>query len=127
MMRQTYSAPLLATIGRSMARSLRLYFGGGVSNLFPTGSAIRPYVLGGVGVAHIKASVKEIDFGEIVDDLVEEGFLDEADTKANELAYEVGGGLSIPVSVIQLDFGYRFMRIGEANVSRFIGGFGVRF
>jgi opacity protein-like surface antigen len=103
------------------------YFGGGAKYLFPTKTAIRPYVLGGAGLAKLKLSVTEIDLGDVLDNLVDEGFLSDADTKANEVAYEVGGGVSVPVSVVQLDFGYRYMRIGDANISRFVGGFGVRF
>ena len=103
------------------------YFGGGAKYLFPTGTAVRPYVLGGAGLAKLKLSVTEIDLGDVLDNLVDEGYLSDADTKANEMAYEVGGGVSVPVSAIQLDFGYRYMRIGDANISRFVGGFGFRF
>jgi opacity protein-like surface antigen len=103
------------------------YFGGGAKYLIPTGSGIRPYVLGGVGLAKLKGSITEVDLGDYLDILVDEGLIDEDDVKADEFSYEFGGGVSVPVSVIQLDFGYRFMKIGEANVSRFVGGFGVRF
>jgi hypothetical protein len=104
------------------------YFGGGVKFLIPTRAAVRPYILGGIGVAHIKASVKEIDLGEILDDLVDEGFIDEDDVRGTKFAFEVGGGVAIPLGArVQLDAGYRFMRISEANVSRFAGGLGFRF
>lgn len=104
------------------------YFGGGIKVLVPTGSAVRPYILGGVGMANMKASIKEIDLGEIVDDLVDEGYLDEDDVRGTQFAFELGGGLVIPVGArLQVDAGYRFMRISEVNVSRFVGGFGVRF
>jgi hypothetical protein len=102
------------------------YFGGGVKFLFPTAAPVRPYVLGGVGLAHMKASITEVDLGEVLDDLVE-GFLDEDEVKGTEFAFEFGGGLSIPAGRALLDVGYRFMRINEVNVSRFVGGFGVRF
>lgn len=104
------------------------YFGGGIKVLVPTGGAVRPYLLGGVGMANMKASVSEIDLGEILDDLVDAGYLDEDDVRGTEFAFELGGGLVIPVGArLQVDAGYRFMRISEVNVSRFVGGFGVRF
>jgi opacity protein-like surface antigen len=104
------------------------YFGGGIKVLVPTGTAVRPYVLGGIGMANMKASIREIDLGEILDDLVDAGFLDEDDVRGTQFAFELGGGLVIPVGArLQVDAGYRFMRISEVNVSRFVGGFGVRF
>jgi hypothetical protein len=75
----------------------------------------------------MKASIKEADLGEVLDDLVDEGFLDEDDVKGTEFAFEVGGGVSIPAGRALMDVGYRFMRINDVNVSRFVGGFGVRF
>ena len=103
------------------------YFGGGLKFLIPTNAAVRPYAVAGVGVASVKGSIKEIDLGEILDDLVDEGFVDEDDVRGTEFAVELGGGVVVPVGRAQVDLGYRFMRIGEANVSRVVGGLGIRF
>jgi opacity protein-like surface antigen len=104
------------------------YFGGGLKLLIPTGARVRPFVIAGVGAATMKASIKEIDLGEILDDLIDEGFIDEGDVRGTEFAFELGGGLSIPVGArMQIDGGYRLMRISRVNVSRFVGGVGVRF
>jgi opacity protein-like surface antigen len=105
------------------------YFGGGVKYLVPTGGPVRPYVLGGVNGAHFKASVKEIDLGEMVDDLIEGGYLNEEDVKATRAGYEAGGGVSVGVGSIQIDAGYRFLSFPgtQINVSRFVFGFGGRF
>jgi opacity protein-like surface antigen len=104
------------------------YFGGGVKLLIPTGARVRPFVIAGVGAATLKASIKEIDLGEILDDLIDEGFIDEEDVRGTEFAFEFGGGLSIPVGVrMQIEGGYRLMRISSVNVSRFVGSVGVRF
>ena len=90
---------------------------------------MRPYVLGGANGAHFKASIKEIDFGEVVDDLIEGGYLNEEDVKATRAGYEVGGGVSVGVGSIQIDAGYRFLSFPgtQINVSRFVFGFGGRF
>ena len=104
------------------------YFGGGVKLLIPTGARVRPFVTAGVGAATMKASIKEIDLGEILDDLIDEGFIDEGDVRGTEFAFEFGGGLSIPVGVrMQIEGGYRLMRISSINVSRFVGSVGIRF
>lgn len=104
------------------------YFGGGVKFLISTQAPVWPYVLGGVGFANMKGSIKEVDLGEILDDLVDAGYIDEDDVKGTEFAYEFGGGIVIPLGTrMQADAGYRFMRVSDINVSRFVGGFGVRF
>jgi opacity protein-like surface antigen len=105
------------------------YFGGGVKYLVPTGTAVRPFAIGGVNGGSFKASVNEIDLGEVVDDLVDYGYLDEDDVKATKFGFEVGGGLMIPVGAMQFEAGYRFMKFvdTEIEVSRFVVGFGTRF
>ncbi len=64
------------------------YYGGGVKFLVPTGGPVRPFVLGGVSAAHFNASIKEIDFGEITDDLIDAGYLDEDDIRADKVGFE---------------------------------------
>jgi opacity protein-like surface antigen len=105
------------------------FFGtAGLRYLIPTGSAARPYVQGGVGFANIALKIEEIDLGDVTDDLVDEGYLD--DDSINKLALEFGGGVMVPLGAAYLDVGYRFMKLMDAeevNISRAYGGFGVRF
>jgi hypothetical protein len=104
------------------------YFGGGAKFIVPTSSAVRPYFTAGAGLAQLKASIKEIDFGEITDDLINEGYIDEDDVKGTNFMFEFGGGIVFPLGgVLQLDTGYRFTKISEANVSRVSLGVGARF
>jgi opacity protein-like surface antigen len=100
----------------------------GVRYLVPTGSPARPYVQGGVGFANIGLKVEEVDLGEVTDDLVDEGYLD--DDNINKMAIEFGGGLIVPLRAMYIDLGYRFMKLLDAddvNISRAYGGIGVRF
>lgn len=105
------------------------FFGtAGVRYLVPTGTPARPYVLGGVGFANIGIKVEEVDLGDVTDDLVDDGYLD--DDNINKLALEFGGGLIVPVKSMYIDLGYRFMKLMDAddvNISRAYGGIGVRF
>lgn len=105
------------------------FFGtAGVRYLMPTGGAARPYVQGGLGFANIGITVEEVDFGDVTDDLVSEGYLD--DENINKLAIEVGGGVIVPMRSIFIDVGYRFMKLMDAddvNISRAYGGIGFRF
>jgi opacity protein-like surface antigen len=100
----------------------------GVRYLLPTGSPARPYVQGGVGFANIGITVEEMDFGDVTEDLVADGYLD--DDNINKLALEFGGGLIVPIRSMYIDVGYRFMKLMDAedvNISRAYGGIGVRF
>jgi hypothetical protein len=96
------------------------FFGvGGVRYLVPTGAAARPYVQGGVGFGNITLKVEEVDFGDVTDDLVEEGYLD--DDQISKLAFEFGGGVIVPFVRAYVDVGYRFMKFldaEEVNISR---------
>jgi hypothetical protein len=100
----------------------------GVRYLIPAASPARPYVQGGLGFANIGLKVEELDLGDVTDDLVADGYLD--DDNINKLAIEFGGGLIVPVRSIYIDVGYRFMKLMDAddvNISRAYGGIGVRF
>jgi hypothetical protein len=105
------------------------FFGvGGVRYLVPTGGAARPYALGGVGFGAISLKVEEVDLGDITDDLVSDGYLD--DDAINKLAFEFGGGVLVPFGRAYVDVGYRFMKFVDAedvNISRAYAGFGVTF
>jgi opacity protein-like surface antigen len=105
------------------------YFGGGVKYLIPTGVAVRPYVIGGISGARFDLSVREIDLGEITDELVDEGYLDPSDVKATKAGFEAGGGIHVPIGALLLDGGYRYMKFfdSEIQVSRFVFGIGARF
>jgi opacity protein-like surface antigen len=100
----------------------------GVRYLVPTGAAARPYLQGGVGFANVRFKVEEIDFGDVTDDLVDDGYLD--DDQINKLAIELGGGVIVPIGRVYFDAGYRFIKLTDAeniNISRAYAGFGVRF
>jgi opacity protein-like surface antigen len=105
------------------------FFGtAGVRYLVPTGSPARPYIQGGVGFANIGIKVEEVDLGDVTDELVDDGYLD--DDNINKLALEFGGGLIVPLKSMYIDVGYRFMKLMDAddvNISRAYGGVGVRF
>jgi Outer membrane protein beta-barrel domain len=101
------------------------YAMGGVRAVMPSGPA-RPYVVFGAGLAHVglTAEFNGIDITDDVEDAIDE------DLTTNEFAFELGGGLMIPVGARGfVDAGYRYTRINGAdiNVSRVYGGFGVRF
>jgi opacity protein-like surface antigen len=100
----------------------------GVRYVIPTGSGIRPYISLGVGAARIKAKVTA-QSEDVTDDWVRAGLLPAA--SATEFLTEFGGGLAIPVGAnLQLDLGYRFIKIRDEvspNLSRLTVGFGARF
>ena len=69
-----------------------------------------------------------MDLGDITGDLVSDGYLD--DDAINKLAFELGGGVLVPVGRAYVDVGYRFMKFVDAedvNISRAYAGFGVTF
>jgi hypothetical protein len=101
---------------------------GGVRYLIPTGATARPYAMGGLGFGNIRLKVKEVDLGDVTDDLMDEGYLD--DDTINKLAFECGGGVIVPFGRTYVDVGYRFMKFVDAeevNISRAYVGFGVTF
>jgi opacity protein-like surface antigen len=111
------------------AKAPAWYGTGGAKFMIPTRSQARPYLLGGAGFARVNTKIKEVDFGDITNDLISEGYLDEGDVRATKLMVEFGGGVDIPVSIIHLDLGYRFRKpIGlDVNISQLQFGFGVGF
>ena len=120
---------LLTRVRWEFEASAPTFFGtAGVRYLVPTGAAARPYVQSGIGFANIALTVEEIDLGDVTDDLVDEGYLD--DDKINKLGIEFGGGVIIGAKSMFLDVGYRFMKLldtDDVNISRAYGGIGVRF
>jgi hypothetical protein len=116
----------LDLISTGIDASLPTFYGmGGVRAGAPTGS-IRPYGVFGVGIAHLSANIEYLDrdITALVEDEIGESLT------SNELAFELGGGVMIPVaSKGFVDAGFRYTRINGAdiNVSRVYGGFGMRF
>jgi hypothetical protein len=101
---------------------------GGVRYLIPIRAAARPYAMGGIGFGNIRLKVKEVDLGDVTDDLIDEGYLD--DDTITKLAFEFGGGAIVPFGRVYVDVGYRFMKFVDAedvNISRVYAGFGVTF
>lgn len=102
-----------------------LYGIGGIRIAAPAGP-IRPYGVAGVGFARLSADVDVfgIDITNLIEDQIGFGL------DANELAYELGGGLMFSVGPAAfVDAGYRYMRLNASgfDVSRVYGGIGLRF
>lgn len=114
-------------VGADCDATARLTFAtGGAKYLFPTGTTVRPYAAGGVGVA--RRSVKiEADGDDITDD-VEDLVGELSDTSG---LLEVGGGIELAVGGNgMVDIGYRLMKVFEDDSDvghRVYGGFGWRF
>lgn len=120
---------LITRTSRDFEASAPAFFGtAGVRYLIPTGAAARPYVLGGLGFANIALKIEEVDLGDVTEDLVDEGYLD--DDHINKLAVEAGGGVMFNAGAGFVDVGYRFMKLintDEVNISRAYVSIGVRF
>jgi hypothetical protein len=83
---------------------------------------------GGRGGGQHQAAHRERDFGDIAEDGVDEGYLE--DDQLNELSFELGGGVMVPFGRACLDIGDRFMKVTDSDdvhISRVSGGLGVRF
>jgi hypothetical protein len=102
---------------------------GGVKVMAPRG-AVRPYALGGFGVARAK-SIFEIDGIDVIDIALGLGDLDEDDVRFTKPVFEVGGGVMFAKGSSYADVSYRFRKAvdtGEAvNVSGVYAGVGVGF
>lgn len=97
---------------------------GGVRVGVPAGP-VRPYGVFGAGFARLSADIEVL--GVDITDEVEDAF---GDLSSTEFAFEVGGGVTVPVGERTfVDAGYRYMRVTDVdvNVSRIYGGFGFRF
>ena len=104
------------------------YFGAGVKYVFAPQGVTNFYVAGSAGFGKWKGEIREQNLGDIIDDLVNLGFVDEDDVQGTEFYYLAGGGLmgSLGRRAIY-DVGYRFMRINDINISRVMAGAGVTF
>lgn len=102
---------------------------GGVKVMAPRG-AIRPYAMGGFGVARTKARF-EIDGIDVLDLALGLGELDEDDVRFTKPVFEVGGGVMLANGGSYADISYRFRKAldtGEpVNVSGIYAGVGVGF
>jgi opacity protein-like surface antigen len=112
-------------IGVDCDATARLTFlTGGAKYFFPTGSAVRPYAAGGLGMARLSIKI-EADDEDITDDVIV------GDPSSTEGLLEVGGGIELPVGGNgKLDVGYRLMKIFEEDSDighRISVGFGWRF
>jgi opacity protein-like surface antigen len=100
---------------------------GGVRLRLPTGSAWRPYAIAGAGIANVRLKVREIDLGDITNDVAQELG---SDPSATRPFLELGGGLEVPVGVLFIDAGYRYGRIVDEdglNMSRVHFSIGANF
>lgn len=105
--------------------------GSGGVRLFAKTDQVRPYVLGGLGFAKVNGTIREIDFGDITDELIADGYLDRGDVEATKFLWEVGGGIEVPAGPLLVDVGYRFRKLTGVdegfNISSLGFGLGVRF
>jgi opacity protein-like surface antigen len=112
------------------------FFAGGVKLLFPTSSSLRPYVLGGGGVANVKQDVTFTIAGNDVTSVLPTQY---GTTLGTDLSgsftkpmIEFGAGLMWPawqqlVIDVQFRYGHIFADDAGINVSRAGVGIGVRF
>ena len=101
---------------------------GGVKFIFPP-APVRPYALGGFGVAHGKAKVKFED-EDVTNELVLLGYLDDDDISWTKPVFEAGGGIAVPVGRVYIDVGYRFRKVitaKDTNMSGVYAGIGASF
>jgi hypothetical protein len=109
------------------ARVRATYVGGGVRYFVPTRSLVRPYVTGSVGIANYAGTLRERELGDVLDLAISLEVVAAEDVKGTEMAYEAGGGIVVPRGRLQIDAGYRLMNVRGVNISRIIGGIGLRF
>lgn len=103
------------------------YFGAGAKYVIPSQANVNFYLAGSAGVARVKAEIT-LDGDDIVEDLIDEGIIDEDDVKSTEFYFALGGGIQGNLGANGLfDIGYRFVKIDEANISRVTAGIGFRF
>ena len=103
------------------------YVGGGVKYLIPLRTHARPYILGGVGAVTYKGSLRERELGDVLDQAIALGAIDEDDVRGTEVGYEIGGGVMVPAGRAQLDAGYRLLNVKGVNISRVALGIGLKF
>ena len=104
------------------------YFGGGVKYMFASHAAMNFYVAGSAGFGRWKGEIREQNLGDLIDDLVNLGFVDEDDVEGTEFYFLAGGGLMGSIGRRGVyDVGYRFMKISDINISRVMAGAGFSF
>ena len=124
------------------------YFDGGLRVDVPTRSRVTPYVLGGVGVAHLSPTPRFTfssgtlpdgttpDIGADVTPMLTQSGIFTAPPSSNAFMFTLGGGVEIPVTAHwQADAGYRYSRIAADDtlsasalaINGMTFGFGYRF
>ena len=84
---------------------------GGVRWFAPGEGRLRPFLEGGVGVAHLSADIRATLGGIPVPDSVVDDF-DTVDLDRNELLLALGGGITIGVTrTLSVDAGYRLFHV----------------
>jgi hypothetical protein len=103
------------------------YVGGGIKYVLPVGARIRPYISGSIDAVRYRGSLRERELGDVLDQAVGLGVVDQDDVKGTEIGYEVGGGVLMSRGRARVDVGYRLMNVKGVNISRVIGGAGIGF
>jgi opacity protein-like surface antigen len=112
--------------GHDRARSFTV--GGKV--LVPTGTAVRPYVGGGVGALNLRRSIREVSRGNITTAYLAQfgsgdGVVDITQSNTTKPMVEVAGGIGVVIGHAYVDVGYRFRKAFHVNQSFDISQVGV--
>jgi hypothetical protein len=74
-----------------------------------------------------KGSLRERELGDVLDQAIALGVVDEDDVRGTEVGYEIGGGVITAARGLRLDAGYRLMNVKGVNISRVLLSVGRTF
>lgn len=103
------------------------YAGGGAKYIFPLRTRVRPYVAGSINSVSYQGSLEERELGDVLEQAIVLGAVDEDDVSGTEIGYELGGGVMVPAGRARFDLGYRLLNVKGVNISRIVAGLGWRF
>ena len=112
--------------GRDRGRSFTV--GGKV--LVPTGTAVRPYVGGGVGALNLRRTIREVSRGNITRAYLAQfgsgdGVVDITQSNTTKPMVEVAAGIGAVIGHAYVDVGYRYRKAFHVNQSFDISQVGV--
>jgi opacity protein-like surface antigen len=112
--------------GRDRGRSFTV----GGKFLVPTGTAVRPYLGGGVGVLNLRRSIREVSRGNITRAYLAQfgsgdGVVDITQSNTNKPMAEVAAGIGAVIGHGYVDVGYRYRKAFHASQSFDISQVGV--
>ena len=113
--------------GRDRGRSFTV----GAKYLARTGSPVRPYIGGGIGVINLRRTINESTRGNLTNEFAAEfggvdDVLDTSQTNTNRPLGEIAGGVGVVVRKAYIDFGYRWRSAFHTHSQSLnFGSFGV--